>query len=220
MPQDEFHADVYGDIRNGTTARDMSGTNSYPHVSKYGGYRAYLSYDTSPIPDAAVIEEVAFVGYWSSSSSEPVGAEISDYAIKLYSEHDRIGGALNWWDWGLTTYELRKSWGDTPPWPGAWTLYPSEANINKDGDTDYELRGDSVYIDPPGGPDFLLVVRIDSNWYSHLDVTYLLPGWFNRWNWKLPALPGFSHIVSVVALPSGWLRVKQRFYPRRVVVGA
>lgn len=215
MAQDIHHAVVYGHIQNATTVWDMTGTNLYPRIGKYSAFRAYLSYDTSPLPDAAIISEVAFVGYWSSSSSEPVDADISDYAIKLYSEHDRIGSTLTADDWDLTTYELRKSWGATAPWPGAWTLYPATANINKDGDTDYEIRGDSAYTVPPGGPEFRMVVRIDTLWYSHLDVTYTLPsGFFNRWNWRLPALPGFSNVIAAVVLPSGDLKVLARFYPR------
>lgn len=222
MAQDVHHAVAYGYITAGTSAHDHTGTNQYSKIGKDGDNRGYLSYDTSPIPDPAIISQVAFVSFWSSTSSKPVGAEISEYAVKIYSEHDRIGPAITTDDWTLTAYELRKNWGDTAPWPSSWTVYPKPENINKDGDTDYEIRGDSVYEDPPGGPDFREVIRIGETWHSHLDVTYTVPvGFFNRFNWRLPAIPGFGNVLAVALVErDSAVQVVQRFYPRQFPVEA
>ena len=64
------------------------------------------------------------------------------------------------------------------------------------------------------GPQYAFKGKWFDGWITQLVVEYSMSiNVFNRWNWRLPALPGFSSILSIVALATGRVQVTQRFTP-------
>lgn len=232
-----FNPDVYGHIQNpGAGPWDMSGTTLYPRVSKYANYRAYLSFNTSSLPDGAAIQDVEFRSYMSSSSSEPYGASVGDYAIKFFYAWDQIGASIDAGEWGaFTSYDSRKSWGTHFADGEAWTHPLGVDTVNKAGDSDYELKGDSYFTDPPGGPTWYLVIQTPlGNFYTWLTITYGLKGVLNRFGgakmWHgsqlcLASLTKSLQKTGVIPARSsvlGWreddeLLVQTKFLPRAVI---
>jgi len=224
VAETRFDPHVWGWIKknNGTTVvYDQTGGDFNPNVSQDDGAgykkRAYFSFDTSAIPAGATIDS-AVLAFKFSIVAEPVGFS-GTWQFSFYYDHDRIGSTLSADDWGFPDLAGTKSWPSTP---STWVEYEATlvvASVNKNGDTDIEARCTGAYTDPEGPVQWRFVARRSPPIVHHvyLTVTYTVPaGLFNRWNWKLPALPGFSSVIGTVVLASGDLQVVERFYPRTV----
>jgi len=217
----DYDPHVWGWVKknNGTsTAFNQTGTDFNPNVAQNDdsdfARRAYFSFDTSAIPSVAAIESVGFC-FKFSTIIEPVGF-VGTYQHSFFYDGDRIGASVSTDDWEFPDLGGTKSW---PSQPSTWTEYiaslVAEA-VNKAGDTDIEVRCTGAYEDPPGAIVWKLAARREgTTHHTYLTVTYTVPGGlFNRWNWRLPALPGFSSVIAAVLLPSGDLKIMARFYPR------
>lgn len=141
--------------------------------------RAYYSFVTSGLPRGAGVVGAT----WKSrikEVTENVLCNVSNYSLRLFWEHDRIGLSIGVGDWGFANQDNDIKWGATPP--GDDTDFEIELNfprdaINKDGDTDLEIRGNSQYVDCDNGPAFQLYNKwFGPVYYTKLEVEYLLQG--------------------------------------------
>ena len=221
----DFDPDVWGHVakRISTTykqATDQTGTDNNCHVTQNDGtalefeIRSYFSFNTAPIPAVATITDVEF-SFKFGVVAEPVDFD-GLWQYSLYYDADRIGASISTDDWEFPDLGGTKSWPSTP---STWTEYTASlvtASVNRAGDTDLEVRCTGAFTDPPGPIQWEMAARREGSTHnSYLTVTYTVPrGLFNRWNWRLPALPGFSNVIAAVVLPSGDLKVMARFYPR------
>jgi len=223
VAEDTFYPSPYGYIGDsGSTAYDNTGTASkcYTLANIVTGSveRAYFSFDTSSIPEVATIVDVSIRAYCDFLSFS-VEINLLTIAGMVWWEHDVIGASITTGDWGLANFGAYKLWGSgqpPPSLPSSADIDLPNASVNVDGDSDYEFRDASNWTDSSEGPRLgyyakkpIGTVRM---W---LTVTFSIPkGLFNRWNWRLPAMPGFSNVIAAVVLPSGDLKVLARFYPR------
>ena len=219
------YPDVYGYIKKDYpstyTAYDQSGTEKEQQVQKISaGHHmfALYSFDTSSIPTNATVNSVTFRIY-ITGLYEDIGLDVDSYILRFYYEADRVGAAITTDDWWFTTPGAQKIYGDTPPsLPYSDDITMPTGTVNKGGDTDIDVRDYSAYSGAPDGPRWGFKARISGS-RMWLDIDYTVPrGLFNRWNWRLPALPGFSNVIAAVVLPSGELKVLARFYPRPLEV--
>jgi len=216
------YPDVYGWIGSGgSSAHDESGAENPCHVTRTTTEdyeRAYVSFDTSVIPDSATIE-AALLQVYIHDITTPIGINLSSLGAVVYYDHDKIGAAITSDDWAFSAFAGYKYLSGWPTdFPKSAEVIVVTASINVDGDSDYEIRDASVWSDSVPGPSLHYYPRYGSPaskmW---LTVTYSVPGgFFNRWNWRLPALPGFSGILSALVLETGEIQITERFYPRPV----
>jgi len=222
MSQSIVYPDVYGWIDNGgPTAHDQSGTTGVCYVFKRGGndvYRSYFSFDTSSIPTNATVS-AATVRTYLHDVSLPSGIDLASMGVMLWYEHDKIGGSIDTGDWDHSSYAGYKWIGSWPlSLPNSFDVIVVTASVNKGGDSDYEFREASTWSNTINGPLSFYHAKhgpsaINKMW---LTVTWTAPlRFFNRFNWRLPRLPGFSNILAVAWLPCGRIQVTQRF-PVRV----
>lgn len=178
MPTNEFHPHVWGyiqDLSGVKTPYDQTGTpnNQWVNNGTIEDRRAFWSFDTSSILTAATISSIDFV--WRLYSvGEEMTCEVAVYAVKLYYEPDRIGPSIDVSDWGLL-YDaggLLLGIGVAPS-PGQKIISLGVGNINKTGDSDYELRGNNLYsgcadgahyeVDTYSGGIFRVFLRVEYN---------------------------------------------------------
>lgn len=223
MAEATFYPSPYGYIDDsGSTAFDLTGTASkcVTQDSNEGDIaRGYFSFDTSSIPEVATVEDVSIRAY-CDHLSVPVDCNISVLALMVWWEHDVIGEAITTGDWGFANFGAFQWWGLGQPSPPSLPYsadidLPNES-VNTAGDSDYEFIDASTWSISDEGPALGYYAKKPiANVRMWLTVTYSIPGGlFNRWNWRLPALPGFSSVLAAVLLPSGDLKVMARFYPR------
>ena len=182
LSQSNYNPHVWGFIKknNGSsTAYDQTGTNFNPNVTQDDGAgfkrRAYFSFDTSGIPDGAVIDLHEF-SFKFNSVNEPVGFA-GTWQLSVYYEHDRIGASLDTGDWGFSALAGTKNWSSTPSTWVEYTAALSVSSVTKEGDTDLEIRNTGIYADPPGAIFYKIASRrAGPVYHSYLTVGYLLQG--------------------------------------------
>lgn len=212
---------TYGYIHDdsGLVAHDVTGTigaclvydDTAPNVSA----RTYVSFLTGSIPDNANITAVE-IRLYLKEVIEELGIDVGEYKVDFHYDADRIGPSVTTGDWGGYAYCGKKSWGGSlPSLPDQPDVALATACVNVEGATDIEIQDDSVWSDTARGPTYDFRPKFFGGFKMWLLVTYTVPGGlFNRWNWKLPALPGFSNVIAAVFLPSGELQVIARFPAR------
>jgi len=161
------------------TIYDQTGTYYNPNVIQLdsGGdaQRAFFSFDTSGIADGAVIDLIQFA-FKFMTISEPVGFD-GTWELSFYYDWNRIGAALSSDDWEFPSIGGTKSWPSTPSTWVKYTANIAKAAVNKDGDTDIEVRCTGDFTDPPGAILWKLIAhRAGPVHHSYLTVGYLMQG--------------------------------------------
>jgi len=176
--------DYWGYIENVSgvkTAYDQTGTTAQQRCSNGVSVqnRAYYSFKTDTLPDTALVDFAS----WHSrikSVSENEACDVADYALRLYWEHARIGSGITTDDWGFANADNGISWGDAAPSPDTdFEIELSEPNdaVNKAGDTDVEIRGNSSFETCAEGPVIVISNKwSDTAYHSRLEVGYVLQG--------------------------------------------
>lgn len=226
-----YYPDVFGYIYEGggtPVAYDKSGQKVALLVqgsSVQTSYRAYLSFQTGVVPDTATIL-TAGLRLQLRSIFEEYGINVDHYEVDIYCQHARIGAAVTTDDWGLTTFGANLDYGASQPaTPVNSNVAMPIACVNVTGDSDFEIRNASAWMNTNEGPQFgyfALYGKINPN-VCWLDVTYDLPSakpLVNRFNWRGARLAGFSTILRVTRLSDGRVRVAERFRPRPRMVEA
>jgi hypothetical protein len=221
------YPDVFGYIENSSggvkTAYDKSGQkvaiDVAGHVSTpLSTSRAYLSHATGGLSDSAIVTS-ASLRIYVNDTVIPMGIGNLVYRLNVYYEPSRIGSAVTTDDWGFANYGAQKDYGSSPVWPDSSAVAMPTSCVNLTGDTDVEIRDASSWTDSASGPTFHLYALLgkinpQKMW---LDVTYELPTakpLINRFNPRLPHIPGFSSTLSVAFMGDGRLRVRERFPSR------
>jgi len=211
---DRFTPSPYGFIRDdgGLTAYDQTGTIAAQGVCTATiEERAYYSFNTAPIPNNATVDDVTFRLYLRLVD-EPFGIDVGNYKFVVLYDDARIGNSITTDDWGGYVQCGSKSYGGTlPSLPANIDVTLIKACVNLTGDTDLEVQDDSAWTETAAGPEWYFHAKWFPGLMMWIDVTYTVPtGLFNRWNWKLPAMPGFSSVIAAVILPSGDIKVMAR----------
>lgn len=212
---DRFMPITYGYIYDdgGLIAVEQTGTIGAQKVcTRANESRAYYSFRTGPIPNNATVDAVIFRLHLRDVIV-PFGIDVQEYKFQIFYDHARIGDTITIDDWGGYAPCGVKSYGVTlPEMPVDIDVTLANASVNLTGDTDLEVQDSSTWAETDDGPTWSFHARWFPGAMMWMDVTYTMPsGLFNRWNWKLPALPGFSSAIAAVMLPSGDLRVIARF---------
>ncbi len=112
-------------------------------------FRTYLSFNTSAIRDDVTVIDAYLYVYATYFETDVSPTWNVDY----YTGTDIIGAALTQADWGRFVYLDELDYQEATGWKG---VSMPGANVNKGGDTDFELRIDSA---------------IGNNNYAQIDIT-------------------------------------------------
>jgi len=227
------YPDVLGYIdNNGPTAYDQSApAEQYVGETPQGGtnrYRAYYSFDTAGIPHAAK-PSGGSLNVWLDAIAVPGGITILDCRMRMHYDHDRIGAAVTTDDWAMS---VGSTWfGGVSPSPQFCTfnIWSSvvEEQINRTGDTDFEIWDKSLWSDASYGPRFTLRAgEWDSQERCYLTVNYRVQGVGGRLRGRNMVIGGMGPLVQlfgagafpehsrVIGVDVDDLLVEARFLPR------
>ena len=179
MAVDRIYPSVWGYVKQEVSAHDFTDTYFNPNMTQDDGggveYRSLWSFDTSSIPSNAIISAAMFT-VRVANATEPVGYD-GDYKVRLHYDADVIGASIDLGDFGFPDADIwySKTFGSLPS-PQDWVEFPSGDLdcINKDGNTDVEMRCISAFVEPPGAVLWLWQTLRPVGWRCYLDVTYTL----------------------------------------------
>ena len=225
--------DVWGYIIEGGSATEQTGTNASTQVfrdtTSQTGYRGYWSFDTSGIRHSAVIHEAVLNSYVSSVTTPPGYG--GGYILRAYYAHDEIGASLDGSEWGNFSYASEVDFGGSVAnYAFDFVLDPSI--VNKEGDTDFEVRDYSNFLEPPGGPTWNLTTRFGKRppyiYRTTLYATYSLQGVVGKIPNASKVSPGTLATIlimrgllpqssRVVAVRGDDVLFRTRFFPKAAV---